>query len=480
MTPLWNFEAFAAACAGEVHGGGGQPVTGISIDSRTIAPGEAFFAIKGDRFDGHDFVAKAFENGAGVAVVAADRLAGLGNIVGGKLVIAVDDPLKALQRLGVASRERSGAKVIAVTGSVGKTGTKEMLRTTLEPSGKVHASVASFNNHWGVPLTLARMPADCDFAVFEIGMNHPGEITPLVAMVHPHVVVITTVEPVHLAQFESVEEIARAKAEIFTGLVPGGAAVLNRDNPHFVFLHHLAVENGITRIVGFGEDDGAEVHLEKVVLHGGCSCVSATVFGVPVTYKIGVPGRHLVQNSLAVLASVQLVDADLAKAAVALANLQAPKGRGRRHTLTLRDGEATLIDESYNANPTSMRAAIELLHQTPVGEWGKRIAVLGDMLELGEGAEQFHKGLAEPIAAAGIDQVFCAGPLMETLWKTLPRSRRGAYSETSGRLEAILAGALAPGDVVMIKGSLGSRMGPLVDALLARYGSDPSEAGPEG
>ena len=478
--PLWEFDAFAAAVGGVVLGPGGRPVTGISIDSRTIAPGEAFFAIRGDRFDGHAFASAAIANGGSVAVVARDRVSELNGAADKGTVIAVDDPLAALERLGRAARARTAAKVVAVTGSVGKTGTKEMLRAALEPSGRVHASVASFNNHWGVPLTLARMPADSEFAIFEIGMNHPGEIIPLVDMVRPQVVIITAVEPVHLAQFESVEAIAEAKAEIFTGVEPGGAAVLNRDNPHFVFLHQRAIENGIERVVGFGEDPQAEVHLDKVALNGICSCVSASVFDVPVTYKIGMPGRHLVQNSLAVLATVHLLHADLARAALALANLHAPKGRGRRHTLTLRDGEAVLIDESYNANPTSMRAAIALLGAAPVIGRGRRIAVLGDMLELGPEAEAFHKQLAAPLVEAGVDQVFCAGPLMHELWKALPHRCRGAYAETAGQLETILPGAIAPGDVVMIKGSFGSRMGPVVEALLQRFGSELVSSEPEG
>ncbi len=477
--PLWDFDAFAEAVDGQLHGESGRPITGISIDSRTIAPGEAFFAIKGDRFDGHDFVAAAIANGASVAVVAEDRLADLEPGAGATL-IAVVDPLAALERLGRAARARSHAKIVAVTGSVGKTGTKEMLRAALEPSGNVHASVASFNNHWGVPLTLARMAVDADYAVFEIGMNHPGEITPLVAMVRPQVVIITTVEPVHLAQFESVEEIAEAKAEIFSGVEAGGAAVLNRDNPHFLFLHRRAVENGIERIVDFGEDRQAAVHLDQVALNGLCSCVSATIFDVPVTYKIGMPGRHQVQNSLAVLATVYVVGADLARAAVALASLRAPKGRGRRHMLGLRDGEAVLIDESYNANPTSMRAAISLLAAAPVTGRGRRIAVLGDMLELGPKALTFHAGLRNAILEGGIDQVYCAGPLMHALWKTLPHRIRGAYAETAAHLEPILGGVIAPGDVVMIKGSLGSRMGPLVSALLQRFGSELTGAESEG
>ncbi len=464
---LWTVADFVAGVAGELVGAAPAGVTGISIDSRTLAPGEAFFAIVGDRFDGHGFAAAALESGAALAVVAADRV---GEIAARPLVV-VDDPFQALERLGVAARARATGKVIAVTGSVGKTSTKEMLKLALSQSGETHVSAASFNNHWGVPLSLARMPANAAFAVLEIGMNHTGEITPLVAMVRPHVAVITTVEPVHLEHFSGIEEIADAKAEIFTGLVPGGVAILNADNPLLDRLLERAGEAGVERIVRFGRAETADARMLKFAPSDTCSCISADILGSDVAYKIGAPGMHLAMNSLAVLAACQLAGADLAKAALGLADFSAQKGRGERLQLVMRDGEITVIDESYNANPASMRAAIELLAVARTGRGGRRIAVLGDMLELGEDSEKLHRELAGPLETATADRIYLAGPMMKALWDVLPPHRRGAYSKRSAGLESILPGELVPGDVVMIKGSFGSRMGILVDALKARYGS---------
>ena len=277
--------------------------------------------------------------------------------------------------------------MIGVTGSVGKTGTKEALRLALARSGETHASVASYNNHWGVPLSLARCPASARYAVFEMGMNHAGEIEPLTRLVRPHVAIVTTVEPVHLEFFGSVEAIADAKAEIFRGLEPGGAAVINRDNPQFARLAARAKSAGVERIVSFGEHAKADARLIKCALHPDCSTVQARILGTDVTYKLGAPGRHVVLNSLAVLAAASLAGADLALAALALADLKPPSGgRGARITLDLPGGTALLIDESYNANPASMRAALALLGQAPMGPRGRRIAVLGDMLELGRAA----------------------------------------------------------------------------------------------
>jgi UDP-N-acetylmuramoyl-tripeptide--D-alanyl-D-alanine ligase len=465
--PLWTLDAFAAACGGRIVGTPAPAITGISIDSRTITPGEAFFAIKGDVHDGHGFVVNALAAGAGVAVVAEDRLADMP--VDGRYVV-VDDVLEALRRLGIASRARTSAKILAVTGSVGKTSTKEALRLVLSAQGKVHASVASFNNHWGVPLTLARMPADVDFGVFEIGMNHAGEITPLTRMVRPHVAIVTTVAPVHLEFFDSVDDIARAKAEIFDGLEPGGAAVVNGDIAQAGILAEAALAVG-ARVVRFGEGEGLDSRLETVALLPDCSTMKARILGEPVTVKIGAPGRHVAINALAVLSAAVLAGADLARAAVALAGLEPPQGRGLRSALKIGRGEALLIDESYNANPASMRAAIDLLGQMPVGFRGRRIAVLGDMLELGETGPALHADLAGALVSARIDRVFACGPLMRSLWQALPSELRGAYADSSKDLQPILLDEVAAGDAVMIKGSLGSRMGPLVKALQARYGA---------
>ncbi|MBN8919151.1 MAG: UDP-N-acetylmuramoylalanyl-D-glutamyl-2,6-diaminopimelate--D-alanyl-D-alanine ligase [Rhizobiales bacterium] len=441
-------------------------LSGISIDTRTLAPGEAFFAIQGDARDGHDFVAAALERGAGLAVVSAAKQAAM---PADAWLLVVPDVLEGLTALAQAARARSGARIVAVTGSVGKTGTKEALRLALSAQGETHASAASYNNHWGVPLSLARMPESAAYAVFEIGMNHAGEITPLTRLVRPQVAVVTTIEPVHLEHFGSLDAIADAKAEIFLGIEPGGVAVLNRDNAQFVRLAAAARAAGVARIVTFGEDAKADARLLDVSLHPDRSTVRANILGQDVTYKLGAPGRHVAFNSLAVLAAASLLGADLALAAVSLARLAPPAGRGARITLTLPAGDALLIDESYNANPASMRAALALLGQAPLGPRGRRIAVLGDMLELGPQGQDLHAGLAQAVIDNEVDSVFCAGPLMRALWETLPPERRGAHAPDAAGLEPQVVAAIRSGDAVMIKGSLGSRMGPIVKALANRY-----------
>ena len=368
-----------------------------------------------------------------------------------------------------AARARSQAKIVGVTGSVGKTGTKEALRLTLARQGETHASAASYNNHWGVPLSLARCPASARYGVFEMGMNHAGEIAPLTRLVRQQVAIITTVEPVHLEFLASLEAIADAKAEIFLGLEPGGAAVINRDNPQFARLEKSAKQAGVDRIVSFGEHARADARLLKCSLQSENSTVQARILGADVTYKLGAPGRHLVLNSLAVLAAVALVGADLALAALALAELQPASGRGSRIALDLPGGTVLLIDESYNANPASMHAALALLGHADVGALGRRIAVLGDMLELGPRGPDLHRELVAAILAHEIDLVFCCGPLMRALWEALPSSRRGGYAEASTGLEPHVLSAIQPGDAVMVKGSLGSRMAPIVKALASRY-----------
>jgi UDP-N-acetylmuramoyl-tripeptide--D-alanyl-D-alanine ligase len=463
--PLWTLDAMANAMRAARSGPLPPAIPGLSIDSRTIARGEAFFAIKDNR-DGHDFVAAALAAGGGLAVVAADKR---GQFANDAPLLVVPDVLDGLRDLARAARARSPAKIIGVTGSVGKTGTKEALRLALGKDGETHASIASYNNHWGVPLSLARCPQTARYAVFEMGMNHAGEIEPLTRLVRPHVAIITTVEPVHLEFFGSLEAIANAKTEIFLGIERGGAAVINLDNPQFARLEHAAKKAGVERVVSFGERTGADAQLLKCSLQPDGSTVAARILGTDVTYKIGAPGRHLVLNSLAVLAAASLVGADLALAALALAEWQPASGRGARVTLELPGGTALLIDESYNANPASMRAALALLGQAKVGARGRRVAVLGDMLELGARGTDLHSELAPAVPANGIDLVFCCGPLMHALWEALPSNRRGGYAETSTALESHVLAAIQPGDAVMVKGSLGSRMGPIVKALQSRY-----------
>jgi len=465
VSALWTLDAMAAAMNAERAGTLPADVSGISIDSRSIGKGEAFFAIKGDNRDGHDFVDAALKSGAGLAVVSRAQAARFPEAP----LLIVEDVLEALRDLARAARTRTQAKVIAVTGSVGKTGTKEALRLALASDGETHVSAASYNNHWGVPLSLARCPQGAKYAVLEIGMNHAGEITPLTKLVRPHLAIITAIEPVHLEYFGSLEKIADAKAEIFSGIEPGGAAVLNRDNVQYVRLAAAATAAGVARIVTFGEQKDAEARLLRVSLQADSSTIEARILGENVTYKLGAPGRHVVHNSLAVLAAVALVGADLALAALALVNLRPAAGRGARARLRLPGGSALLIDESYNANPASMVAAIELLGQAPVKKSGRRIAVLGDMLELGPAGPELHRALAAPLTAAGVDLVFCSGPLMRSLWEALPSGRRGGYAETAAALELAVLDAIRDGDAVMVKGSLGSKMGPIVKALERQF-----------
>ena len=465
MTALWTLDAMAAAMRAEKSGSLPAELPGLSIDSRSIVKGEAFFAITGEHRDGHDFVDAALKAGAGLAVVQraqASRFAGAALLI-------VEDVLDALRDLAGAARARASAKVIAVTGSVGKTGTKEALRLALSPDGETHVSAASYNNHWGVPLSLARCPQSAKYAVFEIGMNHAGEIAPLTKLVRPHVAIVTAIEPVHLEFFGSLEKIADAKAEIFLGLEPGGAAVLNRDNAQYARLAAAAKAVGVKRIVSFGEHAKADARLLRVSLQADSSTAEARILGEPVTYKLGAPGRHLLLNSLAVLAAAVLVGADLALAALALDKLKPAAGRGARLALQVPGGSALLIDESYNANPASMAAAIALLGQASIGPRGRRIAVLGDMLELGPQGPELHRALAAPLKAASVDLVFCSGPLMHALWEALPSGRRGGYAETAAALEPAVLEAIRDGDAVMVKGSLGSKMGPIVKALERQF-----------
>jgi UDP-N-acetylmuramoyl-tripeptide--D-alanyl-D-alanine ligase len=462
---LWTMDAMAGAMGAQRQGPLPATVAGISIDSRTIAPGEAFFAIA-DRRDGHDFVAAALAARAGLAVVAAERRA---QFAGDLPLLVVPDVLAGLRDLAAAARTRTSAKVIGVTGSVGKTGTKEALRLALSKDGKTHASAASYNNHWGVPLSLARCPADARYAILEMGMNHAGEIAPLTRLARPHIALITTIAPVHLEFFGSLTKIADAKAEIFLGLEPGGAALLNRDIAQFTQLKRRAEEAGAARVVSFGEHAKAEARLVKCVLHPHCSTVVARIFDAELTYKIGAPGRHLVTNSLAVLATAVLAGADLALAALALSEFKAVAGRGAPIEIEVSGGAALVIDESYNANPASVAAALALLGQAEIGPRGRRIAVLGDMLELGPKGPALHRALSKPVIDNGIDLVFCCGPLMRQLWQALPPSRRGSHAEDAAALEPQVVAALRAGDVVMVKGSLGSRMGPIVKALQRAY-----------
>jgi UDP-N-acetylmuramoyl-tripeptide--D-alanyl-D-alanine ligase len=459
---LWTLAALKEACQGDLRGIPSQNFGGVSIDSRSVTKDDIFVAIKGDKMDGHDFVPGAIAQGAGIAIVSrlsSDWPKDL------PLLVVKDDPLAALERLGRAARARSHGKVIAVTGSVGKTSTKEMLRVALSASSETHASASSFNNHWGVPLTLSRFSETSGFGVFEIGMNHPGEITPLVGMVKPHIAIITNVAASHLGHFNSLDGIADAKSEIFTGVVEGGHAIINRDSPYYEKMKDAASKAGVVHIHSFGKHAEADVRMEAVALRPDCCCITAILFGEKVTYKLGVPGEHMALNSLVVLATCKLAGADVARAALALADVKPAKGRGGQIKLNTGSGTVLLLDESYNANPASVAAAFALLGTMKRGKNGRRVAVLGDMLELGDFGPELHRELASGIATNDIDLVFTAGPLMRHLYDAIPPAKRGLHAEQSAALVDVLKTALHAGDCVMVKGSLGSRMGPVVEAL---------------
>jgi UDP-N-acetylmuramoyl-tripeptide--D-alanyl-D-alanine ligase len=437
-------------------------VRGISIDTRTLKKGDLFFAIKGEKSDGHDYVEAAFAKGAAAAVVDEAHSEALKNF--GPLYV-VHEVLPALEGLGIAARTRSPARVVAVTGSVGKTSTKEALRLVLAEGGAVHASVASYNNHWGVPLSLARMPKHMRFGIFEIGMNHKGEITPLTAMVRPHVAIITEVAPVHLEYFASLDEIADAKAEIFSGLVPGGAAILNRDSDQFERLvaHAKASPAGV--IASFGEHERADARLICTLICPDHTEIEAEVCGQRLTYRLGAPGRHFALNSLAVLLAAKAFGIDLEVAALALSAFIAPPGRGERLEIGFEGKRCTLIDESYNASPASMRAALALMGSLPLDQNGRRIAILGDMLELGPNSAAMHKALGADLVANHIDLVFAAGPFMKELFQALPKALRGAWRPSASELKPFVVSAIRNGDVLLVKGSNASKMGTIVGAL---------------
>jgi UDP-N-acetylmuramoyl-tripeptide--D-alanyl-D-alanine ligase len=460
----------------DVFGAPTQPlaaaVRGVSIDTRTLQPGDLFFAIRGEAGDGHAHVERAFEAGAAAAVVERTKAVTYLDRHG---YFLVEHTLRAMEKLGAAARARSKAQIVAVTGSVGKTSAKEMLRVALGAAGPTHAAAASYNNHWGVPLTLARMPVEAAFGVFEIGMNHAGEITPLVGLVRPHAALVTTIAPVHIEYLGSLEAIAEAKAEIFAGLQPEGAAILPADAPQFELLRRRAEAVG-AQISTFGAALDADARLLSVAPRGAGSRVEARIFGRDLAFDLGAPGLHMAQNALGVLITADAVGVDIATSAEALAAFAPAKGRGERLVLHTKDGPVTLIDESYNANPVSMRAALDLLGATAPERGGRRIAALGDMLELGPEGPAMHTALAEDLTRNRVDLLFCAGPLMGSLYDAAPATMRGAWGAKAVDIEKPLFDALRGGDVVMVKGSNGSRMGPIVAALKSNFSGDASAA----
>jgi UDP-N-acetylmuramoyl-tripeptide--D-alanyl-D-alanine ligase len=458
MSALWTAADAAAATGGS--NAADWAASGVSIDTRSLAPGDLFVALRGPNHDGHDFVGAALKGGAAAVMVSQDaELA--------TPMLRVSDTLTSLGALGAAARQRSRARIVAVTGSVGKTGTKEALRLALSATGSTYASAGGLNNHWGAPLSLARLPADTAYGVFELGMNHVGEIAALTRLVRPHVAVITTVEPAHLGFFPSVEAIADAKAEIFLGLEPGGSAIINRDNPHFARLATAAMQAGAAEVIGFGNHRDAHARLVDCVTDAHGSNIEAAVHGSVVCFRLPVPGRHWVINALAVLAAVAAAKADVRLGAEALAKLEALPGRGRRCSLAWRGGTLTLIDESYNASPAAMRAALAVLAMTRPAAGARRVAVLGDMLELGDAAERLHRELVEPLAAAEVDRIFLIGEAMAALDQALPSGKRGGWWHSADDAVPALIGFLEPGDVVTVKGSRGVQVNRIVEQLCA-------------
>ncbi|MDZ5647451.1 UDP-N-acetylmuramoylalanyl-D-glutamyl-2,6-diaminopimelate--D-alanyl-D-alanine ligase [Nitrospirillum sp. BR 11828] len=466
-TMLWTAADAAAAANGRALGAD-WAATGVSINTRTLNPGDLFVALKGPNFDGHAFVAVALQRGAAACLVSRVPE----GLPADAPLLLVDDTQAALEDLARVARLNATAKIIAVTGSVGKTSAKEFLRTALGALGPTFATEGNLNNHLGVPLSLACLPADARYGVFEMGMNHAGEIGPLSRMARPDIAIITTVEAVHLEFFASIEGIADAKAEIFEGMSRQGTAILNRDNPQYARLLAAARTQGVGQVLSFGATAGADARLIDLDLGPTGSDVTAEIQGEVIRYTLAVPGRHQALNSLAVLLAVAAAGGDVTVAAQALATLPPVKGRGVRQTVPLPTtphggGSLTLIDESYNASPVSVAASAAVLGQAQPGPGGRRIAVLGDMLELGADAPALHAGLAEPLVAADVQLVFTCGPLMRHLFNRLPADRRGAHADSSVELAPLVGAAVRAGDIVMVKGSAGSRMALVVDALKA-------------
>ena len=475
--PLWT----SADAATATHGQSTAPwsATGVSIDTRTIQPGDLFVALK-DARDGHDFVASALAKGAAAALVTHCPK----DVAKDAPLLIVGDVLQALEGMARHARARTQARVVGVTGSVGKTSTKEMLRAVLSGQGRTHAAEASYNNHWGVPLTLARMPADTQFAVIEIGMNHPGEIAPLARLAQLHVAMITTVAPAHLEAFDSVEGIAHEKASILDGLIAGGTAILNNDLPTTPILLAKAAQVG-AKIVTFGTSPLSDYRLTEARLTDDATVVIATTHGQPILFKVRTPGRHFAQNALGALAVAQALGCDLTVAACDIGQWQPPVGRGTRERILLdRVDETTfdLIDDAFNANPASMAASLDvLIAATPldgVGRIGngRRIAILGDMLELGPTEHALHAAIADHPGLAAVHTIHCVGPRMKSLHAVLPRGQRGQWFATAPELAALIRHQIDAGDIVLVKGSKGAKTSLVVDALRKMgQGSGPNE-----
>ncbi|MDR3450626.1 MAG: UDP-N-acetylmuramoylalanyl-D-glutamyl-2,6-diaminopimelate--D-alanyl-D-alanine ligase [Alphaproteobacteria bacterium] len=462
---LWRAEDVLRSVHGRCLHEQSWSASGVSIDSRTIKPGDLFIAIVGPEQDGHDHVASAFANGAAAALVSRQP----SQVPPDAPLIMVDDTFAALHLLGKAGRARAKGKIIAVTGSVGKTSTKEMLRLALGAVGETYANPGSLNNHWGAPLSLANLPPDAAYGVFELGMNHVGELSALAKLAQPHVALVTAIEAVHLEFFASTEAIADAKAEIFEGLVEGGIAILNRDSPHYARLAASAKACGIKKILSFGADGKSDARMADCAETHEGSAVHAVILGQEIHYRVGAPGIHLAQNSLGALLAAASLGADIPACASALTHYIPPKGRGVKHIITLEEGGSlTVIDESYNASPASVKASIRVLAHMVPGHGGRRILVLGDMRELGPTAPALHSDLAPAIIEAKIDRVFSCGEMMKYLHDALPASLLGAHAASSAELAPLVAQEAHAGDVITAKGSHSMKLELVVEALRAR------------
>ena len=458
MTPLWTASEIAAATGGTVFGD--FSASNVAFDSREVIGGELFVAMPGNETDGHDFVPQAISRGAAGLLVSQSV---------DFPHVRVADTSAALTALAIAARDRAPALRIGVTGSVGKTGVKEAVRAALARFAPdfVHASVKSYNNHTGVPLSLARMPRDARFGIFEMGMNHAGEIAALTQLVRPQIAIITTIAPAHIENFADEGGIADAKAEIFGGLTPGGTAILPYDSPHFARLQSIAAKFA-GKIVSFGLNAGADVTAENVVLHPDCSCVTARVGDHRLTFKVGMAGRHWVANALAVLAAVDAAGGDLALAGLALAELTDLPGRGRRLRVAAGKGTAVVIDESYNANPASMAASLAVLAEVTPRGTGRRLALLGAMRELGDRSDAFHADLAPHVVAAGVSTMIVVGNEMKALATALGRQLDVIHVADAVAAGAAIGRMLAVDDVLLVKGSNSVGLGDVVKSLASR------------
>lgn len=460
---LWSSEDAAQATKGRCLSA--FQAQGLSIDTRSLQPGDLFIALS-DRRDGHDFVAEALRKGAVGALVSRVP----DGVCADAPLLLVSDVMEALQALARGARARTQAKVIAITGSVGKTGTKDMLRSMLSAQGRIHAAERSFNNHWGVPLTLASMPQNTDVAIIEIGMNAPGEIAPLARLAKPDVAVITTVAPVHIENFvDGLEGIAREKAAILEGLAPSGIAILNRDDETFAIMQHHAQACG-SQIITFGAHDASDFHMQEVQVTAEFTSVTGRAGTDDLTFRIAAPGRHLALNAMAAFAATRAVHGDFAKAAHGLARWTVPEGRGARWHVTLEKaaGDILVVDDAFNANPTSLAASLEAFATLPLApDRGRRIAFLTDMLELGENAQEMHRAITELPVIDRLDQIHCAGPLMHCLHSALSFEKAGRWEPDANTLAGHVGALVNAGDVILVKGSKGSRAAEIVSALKA-------------